>query len=249
MIRWILSGGITALGCVLVLIFFESMDFSFPKGEERVSFVVLEKSGTPDFGAESGLLPKKMTSSQLHSPVLSQKSCPLPKSSPVKESVPSRNSGADSLKDKIQEPSQPSREDRELEEKGPEKKSKQAPSFQAPSQADIRRSSSAGTRSSGKQMPVDKALKNYKKRILGKIARKKNYPLRARRREEEGRVKIHLVIEKNGKMGLMEILQSSSYPLLDEAALQAVKKAAPFPGLPPGHRVYEISFFMEFKLN
>ena len=51
------------------------------------------------------------------------------------------------------------------------------------------------------------------------------YPLTARRQEQEGVVKLQAWIKSSGRVDRVEILISSGHPMLDRAALKAVKKA------------------------
>ncbi len=55
------------------------------------------------------------------------------------------------------------------------------------------------------------------------------YPLVARRRGLEGRVEIELVLEPSGRVRDVAVVLSSSYALLDDAAVEAVKSIPPEP--------------------
>ncbi len=66
-------------------------------------------------------------------------------------------------------------------------------------------------------------------KIRSLIERKKYYPRLARRLSHEGTAVLRLVIAANGSIDELHLLQSSGYSLLDKAALDAVKKAGPFP--------------------
>ena len=55
------------------------------------------------------------------------------------------------------------------------------------------------------------------------------YPLVARRRGLEGRVEIELVLEPSGRVRDISVVLSSSYALLDDAAVEAVKSIPPEP--------------------
>ena len=55
------------------------------------------------------------------------------------------------------------------------------------------------------------------------------YPLVARRRGLEGRVEIELVLEPSGRVRDVAVVLSSSYTLLDDAAVEAVKSIPPEP--------------------
>ena len=73
--------------------------------------------------------------------------------------------------------------------------------------------------------------------IQQRIARHQSYPRGAR---GDGRVKVSMVIRANGQLGQVSVITSSGAARLDQAALLAVKKAAPFP---PAPRVLEQPYF------
>lgn len=79
---------------------------------------------------------------------------------------------------------------------------------------------------------VKKATSTYKEYVLSRIAAKKTYPIAAIAKGMEGRVKIHLTVSPTGEITVLEIKQECSYGILNEAALSAVKKAAPFKKMP-----------------
>ncbi|MDP2226046.1 MAG: energy transducer TonB [Moraxellaceae bacterium] len=64
----------------------------------------------------------------------------------------------------------------------------------------------------------------------------KNYPQEARRRKQEGNVRLLVAILPNGQIKDVLLLKSSGYPLLDEAAKQSVRLAAPFQPFPASIR-------------
>ncbi|MBF0450443.1 MAG: energy transducer TonB [Candidatus Magnetomorum sp.] len=64
------------------------------------------------------------------------------------------------------------------------------------------------------------------------IERHKEYPRSAKFRNIEGRVKVGFEIKKGGRVENVQIVSSSGTTLLDQAAINAIKKASPFP-VPP----------------
>jgi TonB family protein len=69
----------------------------------------------------------------------------------------------------------------------------------------------------------------YLARFRQRIQESMVYPLAARRRGLAGRVEIELVLEPSGRIRDVAVVTSSSYALLDEAALEAVKSLEPQP--------------------
>jgi protein TonB len=64
------------------------------------------------------------------------------------------------------------------------------------------------------------------------IARTLVYPPEARRREQEGRVVLSFILLADGTVADLSVRKSSGHAALDEAAMAAIRAAAPYP--PPG---------------
>lgn len=73
---------------------------------------------------------------------------------------------------------------------------------------------------------------NYLKRVSARIHRFKMYPREARIAKQEGTVVIQLTLDSEGRVQDKNITSSSGIDLLDEAALQIITKADPFPKFP-----------------
>ncbi len=56
-----------------------------------------------------------------------------------------------------------------------------------------------------------------------------DYPLLARRRGWEGRVRVALMVEPDGGLRDMHVVQSSGYQVLDEAALEDLREVGKLP--------------------
>lgn len=91
--------------------------------------------------------------------------------------------------------------------------------------------------------------RSYKAYALSKIAGKKKYPLRARSRGQQGRVKMKIVIESDGSLSLADFVKKSEYEDLNEASLEAVKKSAPFKKMPFGMGRQEYVFAIDYSLE
>ncbi len=95
------------------------------------------------------------------------------------------------------------------------------------------------------------SLKAYQTAVRSRIEAAKIYPLAARWRHIEGTVVIAFHLSKSGKLLTADIIKSSGSPLLDEAALNAVRRGAPFPEfynekneVPPGMTI-DLKFILD----
>jgi len=73
---------------------------------------------------------------------------------------------------------------------------------------------------------------SYLEMVKLKIERYKEYPEKARARQIAGGVTVRFVITLEGEIKNAQVAKSSKHLLLDEAAIKAVKSAAPFPKPP-----------------
>ncbi len=73
----------------------------------------------------------------------------------------------------------------------------------------------------------------YQELVRQRIERAKQYPLQARKRQEQGHVVLHFSISPRGELRDVHVVRSSRNQELDNAALDAVKRAAPYPPPPP----------------
>jgi protein TonB len=87
---------------------------------------------------------------------------------------------------------------------------------------------------SGRLMPVPPipARPRDMEAVRERIARTVRYPRRAKDLGWEGRCLVEFVLLADGAIRHLHVMESSGRPLLDEAALAAVRGGAPFP--PPG---------------
>ncbi len=92
---------------------------------------------------------------------------------------------------------------------------------------------------------AEKEREDYLKLVLREVQRNKFYPLIARRMGIEGRVKLKIVIGKEGELLSVFVLSSDS-PVLKKAAVKTLKKCH-FPP-PPGGR-FETELTIRYKLE
>jgi TonB family protein len=86
-------------------------------------------------------------------------------------------------------------------------------------------------------------LLRYRATIRLMIDKQKEYPYQARRQDQEGTVEIRFVLSRQGQLAGEPVLDKRSrYRLLNTAAIEAVKKAVPYPPFPPEFPEEEMSF-------
>lgn len=93
-------------------------------------------------------------------------------------------------------------------------------------------------------------LQRFTQVVRKKIESKKRYPLAARKSRTEGRVGVKMTILKDGRLERIEITESSGYVILDKAALESVRRAAPFPSLPEAveRKRVQMNIYLVFKM-
>ncbi|HYE77396.1 MAG TPA: energy transducer TonB [bacterium] len=74
---------------------------------------------------------------------------------------------------------------------------------------------------------------DYTIRLRSLIDAKKRYPPPAKRLRRTGRAQVAFTVGADGSLSDLTLRTSSGTEALDDAALQAVRDAAPFPPLPP----------------
>jgi pilus assembly protein CpaC len=87
---------------------------------------------------------------------------------------------------------------------------------------------------------IPEPLKDYIKDIQARILSAVYYPMDAKELGWEGTVKLSLLIAADGKLEDIYVAKSSGHRILDLAAMDAVKKQAPFPSFPLQATQYEI---------
>ena len=80
---------------------------------------------------------------------------------------------------------------------------------------------------------------------------KKEYPKSSMKSKRQGVLKVQFTILKNGQLGNVSLLTKTDYPELNQAAMAAVKRAAPFAGIPDSIMGQSLRFIVpiKFKVN
>jgi len=79
---------------------------------------------------------------------------------------------------------------------------------------------------------IDQIMNNFYRKVGRQIAFAKIYPDFARKMGYQGKILVAFRIGRDGKILNLSVSQSSGYKILDEAALEAVKEAGPYPPIP-----------------
>jgi len=79
--------------------------------------------------------------------------------------------------------------------------------------------------------------------ILGNL----HYPILARRRGWSGQVELSFTIDPDGNVNGLKVLTSSGFPVLDEQAMTAIRRSAPF--TPPPPKAVDLVMPVTFRLN
>lgn len=77
-------------------------------------------------------------------------------------------------------------------------------------------------------------IADYSTQMVRSSYKHVRYPKRALKLNQEGTVLLEVVLKRSGDILSVKILQSAGYPALDDAAVKAVEKTAPFDALPKG---------------
>lgn len=88
--------------------------------------------------------------------------------------------------------------------------------------------SEAGDNGAGSS-PDPNSFQSVVSEIRAKVEKFKKYPEAARRLHLGGKAVVRFGIDQNGALAFLEVMQSSGSTLLDEAALDTVRRAAPYP--------------------
>jgi TonB family protein len=95
------------------------------------------------------------------------------------------------------------------------------------------------------------ALRQFLTTVRRKIESKKRYPISARNSGIEGRSEVRMTILKDGKLEKAEIIKSSGNEILDNAALESIHNAIPFPPIPAElkRERIEMSIYLIFNME
>lgn len=78
------------------------------------------------------------------------------------------------------------------------------------------------------------AVSNYPGKVASKLRRALRYPAEAKRQKLRGEVHVSFTVSSGGGVGSIRVVRSSGSSVLDRAAIETVRRAAPFPPIPDG---------------
>ena len=100
-----------------------------------------------------------------------------------------------------------------------------------------------------KQIATEGIPTDYVNQVYARINSNTDYPREAKMRRQQGKVGYRLTLNPQGALISFDI-QSSGVEALDEAARDAIRRAAPFPRLPDlGGSTYLLAGNIVFKIN
>ncbi len=146
---------------------------------------------------------------------------PMPEPEPVKEPEkplpkPQVNSKPvlKKPKEKVEKKVKPAKKQPEVKQKKKEEKAEKAPE-----QVQLAKTAKAESKVDGLS---DEPVLVSQPSIVNQVQPK--YPSRYRRRNIEGEVKLELIVDENGQVTTVKILESSGYNLMDQSAMTAVRQ-------------------------
>lgn len=104
----------------------------------------------------------------------------------------------------------------------------------------------------GKTLQLNTAELKYQRYLMDmkrKIEFYWDYPALAARNGWQGALWINFRINRDGTVSELRLEKSSGYPMLDDAAITAIRLAAPFPPFPANFTVEDISIKGQFQYN
>jgi periplasmic protein TonB len=92
-------------------------------------------------------------------------------------------------------------------------------------------------------------MKDWKRAVAKKVAKKQKYPRSALAREIEGRAKVRLNVSADGTISSHEIVLETGESVLDREIPKLVKRLNPLPALPDGKTELSFVLPLNWRLN
>ena len=92
------------------------------------------------------------------------------------------------------------------------------------------------------QTDIRELRRGFHKKIWQKVAKAKYYPRIARSRGFEGAPIVRFTIDKDGSLTSIKLIKDSKYEILNNAALETIRRGTPYPPIPKPLGKFSISF-------
>jgi protein TonB len=93
------------------------------------------------------------------------------------------------------------------------------------------------------------AIPTWKRQVLSVLERNKRYPSAAQARGQHGIVQLSFSLDRQGRVVASHIAKSSGSSVLDEATLELVQRAQPFPAPPPEMAGARVNLSVPIRYN
>jgi protein TonB len=93
------------------------------------------------------------------------------------------------------------------------------------------------------------AIPNWKRQVVSLLERHKRYPEAAQARRQHGTVELSFSLDRQGRVTASRIAKSSGSTALDEATLDLVRRAQPFPPPPPEMAGAQVNLSVPIRYN
>lgn len=104
----------------------------------------------------------------------------------------------------------------------------------APRHIEAELSTKSAAPEAGTSASTARSIVSWQNSVMLQINRHKRYPAAARSQDMQGVVRVRILIDRGGRLMTSEVVGSSGSALLDEEALEILKRASPLPRLPVG---------------
>lgn len=130
----------------------------------------------------------------------------------------------------------------------------QAPAQPNPASAVPQPSAGGGTGTGQSDTNASAIAKaSYARLLLTRLQRAIVYPRRAQRRDIQGVVRVEVVLAASGALKTVRLVGTSGSDILDDAAIQLVRRVAPFPAVPrdlsPSGQDFAFVAPIQYRLN
>ena len=92
------------------------------------------------------------------------------------------------------------------------------------------------------QINIGELRRGFHKKIWQKVAKAKYYPRIARARGFEGAPIVSFTLDKDGSLTSIKLIKDSKYEILNNAALETIRRGTPYPPIPKPLGKFSISF-------